>query len=101
MNDQIKAGTSQTEQSQQLAEPTWGRAVGLAFGWTIGGVVMVAIVAGTNIAVGGSLRKVNTTPVAVPGTPAQRLSPIGQNPKRAILREVRCGSSPPINTQGI
>ena len=44
MNDETKAGTSETEQTQQLAELTWGRAVGLALGWTIGGAV--AIVAG-------------------------------------------------------
>ena len=46
MNDKIKAGTSETEQTQQLAELTWGRAVGLALGWTIGGAVVVAVVAG-------------------------------------------------------
>lgn len=46
MNDETKTGTSETEQTQQLAELTWWRAVGLALGWTIGGVVMVAIVAG-------------------------------------------------------
>lgn len=46
MNDEMKARSSETEKTQQLAEPTWGRAVGLALGWTVGGVVAVAIVAG-------------------------------------------------------
>lgn len=46
MNDETKARSPETEKTPQLAEPTWGRAVGLAFGWTVGGAVVVAIIAG-------------------------------------------------------
>lgn len=46
MNDATKPGTPEFEKTQQLAEPSWSRAIALAFGWMLGGVIVVAIVAG-------------------------------------------------------